>query len=278
MTTTNNFTPVANACQTILGCTVDLENSLPVTRRNDVTTTINTKRTILPSTIPPNGGAVSLKYFGIGIGGRTFSATKTSVAPVSALNMDLYTPIPFRVVPIDQDLSAADRAQYRMRTIIKTAAGQFVAYWLKLITFNDTQVSYTIANAQNTSEPYTIDTSYLNPTVPAVTANGTVVDPAAGLDIGCSVTLPVTGAEVLEAINVLYGGDTDMAIISEFGIYSGADVTNITTDYLNNTLSYTEVAMAQLAQHYTWGGSSAAFGTAVVNGGFKLSSSTLVMA
>lgn len=278
MAVTNTFTPIANSCQTILGSTVDLENTLPITRRNDVSTTMNHLRNVLPATIPPNGGEVKLQYFGIGIGGRIFGNSKTSPAPVSALNMNLYTGIPMRVVMASQDLSSADMKQYRHRVPFTKNGIQYVAYWYKVISFADTSVQYTRTDpTTGETAPYVIDASYLNPTPPTIDANKQVIDPASGIDVGVATLFGVTGAEVLEAINILYDGDTDLAVISEFGVFSGADIQNTVQTVSGAQLTYTEAAMLQLCQHYTWNGSSAGFSSSQVNGGFKFSSSSIIL-
>lgn len=279
MAVTNTFTPIANSCQTILGCTIDLENNLPITKINNVATTQNTLYNVLPSTLPPNSGPSKLQYFGIGIGGRTFGANKTSPAPVDPQNMSMYTPIPIRCVPESQDLSATDRANLRMRQVIQAPnnLGTYVAYWYQLITFVDTQVQYTKPDTTGVAKPFTLDTSYLKPTPPSVDANGTVIDDSSDIDVGVSTQFNVTGANVLEAINVLYGGDTDLAVISEFGVFSGADIQNTVTDYKGNPFSYTEACMLQMCQHYTWNGTDMAVATRSISGGFTFSSSTLIL-
>ena len=119
MAVTNTFTPIANSCQTILGCTIDLENNLPITKINNVATTQNTLYNVLPSTLPPNSGPSKLQYFGIANGVRTFGANNTSPAPVDPTNTRMYIPTPIRCVPSAQDLSATDRPNLRLSQVLQ---------------------------------------------------------------------------------------------------------------------------------------------------------------
>ena len=56
-------------------------------------------------------------------------------------NMDLYEPIPFRCVPIENDLTPEERANYRLREIRLINGSNYCLYWLKLITYDPDTVS-----------------------------------------------------------------------------------------------------------------------------------------
>lgn len=216
--------------------------------------TINAKRNVYPNTTPTK--YPSLKYFGIGINGfYNINDTNKSV-PYNPreTNMDLFQPIPFRIVPIDQDLSPAERAQYRMRTIEEPEPGQFfAAYWLKVIDFPDNEVQIKTIDL-NTSEvnDFEFDDSNLTPTP----IKDTGVDILTSVDTKVVVSsggrCTITGAEVAEAINILHNGDNLLARISEFGFYTGQDKTDaIAQDANGDDFTYTEAIHVELATHRT---------------------------
>ena len=62
----------------------------------------------------------------------------------------------------------------------------------------------------------------------------------------------MTGAEVTEAINVLYNGDLRYAKVSELGLFSGEDQTVTGADGNNVAMTYTEAVFVQLALHYCY--------------------------
>ena len=75
----------------------------------------------------------SLGYFGIGIGGcyNANDGFLVTAHDPKAIEMDLYQPIPFRCVPVDEDLSDAERKFYRMR-VRKDINGQaYFCYYLR---------------------------------------------------------------------------------------------------------------------------------------------------
>ena len=59
----------------------------------------------------------------------------------------------------------------------------------------------------------------------------------------------VTGEEVAEAINVLYGGDFRLARVSEYGFYTGEDQLVSALDHESVAFDMTEAIYAQLATH-----------------------------
>ncbi|CAK9254163.1 unnamed protein product [Sphagnum jensenii] len=80
--------------------------------------------------------------------------------------------------------------------------------------------------------------------------------PVTNVEVNVSVTstLPITGAEVAQSVNVIYGGDLRYAKISELGLYSGQDRVVSGVDVNGNPVSYTEAVLAQLNAQYTWNG------------------------
>jgi len=246
-TTTTSITPISQIGKTILGITRELYAYSGLNPVYDLASSLNAKyqigQTLAPTALPAIG------YFGIGIGGcyNVDSGNLSQPYPVLTTNMDLYTPIPFRCVPIEQDLTPLERASYRMR-VQKTINGSaYFLYYLKTITYNQTTVQLTETNPVTALQsPYTLDYTNLNPTQPTVSTSGTITSTATEVNASVTSTLLLTGAEVTEVINVLYAGDLRYAKISEIGLYSGQD-----QSFTNGSVTYTEAMLAQLNMQYT---------------------------
>lgn len=216
-------------------------------------TTINTKRVNLGDVIPTNGEKPVIQYVGIGVNGFYHEDDGWKSRPYfpSPENMDLYYPIPFRVVPLQADLTGSEQAQYRMRTIIQDNEGEsWVAYWLKKIVYGqDVSVDVKKVFPDGTEADYDFTAhaaDFLHPT-PSKTyspdlsnENNTIVK------VSVTGTCTISNAEVMEAVNILYNGDLNYAKISEFGLYSGLDLPNVTTE---SGATYTESIYTQLAVH-----------------------------
>lgn len=249
------LTPVSQIGKVLLGITRELEAYSGITPSYDIQSTLNAKynnfASLLPTALP------TVSYFGIGIGG-SYNVSNLNLQepyPVLQTNMDLYQPIPFRCVPVLQDLTAAERAAYRMRVRRTINGSDYFCYYLKVVTFDQTAVSITETNpTTGVLSPYVLDYSNLNPTPPAVSSTGTVTTPSTEINVSITSTLPVTGAEVTESINVLYNGDLRYATISEIGLYSGQDQTVTGLDGSGSNISYLEAVLAQLNIQYTWNG------------------------
>lgn len=253
--TSTTLTPVSQIGKTILGIQRELTAYAGITPVYDIQSTLNAKYGVFPSLVPTSPPTVI--YFGIGIGGcyNVSNLNLSQPYPVLQTNMDLYQPIPFRCVPVEQDLSSVEKALYRMR-IRKTINGaDYFCYYLKMITFDQTAISVTETNpTTGLLSPYTLDYANLSPTPPVVSSTGTTSTSSTEINVSIASTLPLTGAEVTESINVLYNGDLRYAKISELGLYSGQDQAVTGLDYSGNNISYTEAVLAQLNVGYTWNG------------------------
>ena len=209
-------------------------------------TTINNKLGLNPNTLP--GSNPKLRYMGIGIGGSYNVDDESGQRPYEPLakDMDLYKPIPIRLLPIDGDLTESERAKYRMRTIKTIDGVDYIAYWLKVIDYPDNQIHVTQQVGDGITEAYTFDPADLNPIASKVVNSGVVE----GTKIRAAVTGEATilGSEILEVINIMFNGDMTKAVISEIGFYSGDDKTVTGEDVNLGTFSYTDAVYVQLAE------------------------------
>lgn len=241
-----------NTTKTLIAVQRELEVFMGSAPVNNAITTLNHKYSLYANEVPV--GYPTLKYFGIGVRGNYNVDDGNLTAPHQVLNtnMDLYTPIPFRVVPVEQDLTPIERSLYRMRVVQLIKGVQYACYYLKVMEVVDSSVKFTKKDPLTGVETdYTIDSSNLTPTPPQPNINGTVTSAVEQINVSVGVRMNVTGAEVTEAVNIFYDGDMRRAKISEFGMYMGQDKVVVAKDHTDTDFTYTEAIFAQLALHHT---------------------------
>lgn len=215
--------------KTLLLAFHELQKSVPITNqvyyRN---LTLNAKYGNLPTDLPV--AEPKIRYFGIGINGFKNIDDGNGGAPYipKSSNLDLYQPIPFKIVPIGADLSVEDRAQYRMRVQQSINGNQYYCYYLKALTVLTNSVDIITTNV-NTGEETVgdgeLNEDNLTPTPTDTVLEGTVSDTyETNVSITCEAV--ITGKEVIDSINILFGGDPNLILksrISEIGLYAGED-------------------------------------------------------
>ncbi len=217
------------ATVTLLGINNQIAAVSPFANYNggsvDIETTLNHKYTIhadqLPLTDTPR-----LRYFGIGVNGVGGTGANPVPYTPKATDGDLYTPIPVRVRPLDDDLSEEDAANYRMREERNVGGVDYALYWLKVIDFDTsgtTDVSF--AEIAVGEPPVNIPDIHSRVEMEGMTPN-------TGTDVSSQVIGYIKGlcainhTEVSEAFDILaadLGLDDTYMQISEFGIYSGIE-------------------------------------------------------
>lgn len=251
---TTAIQPLEYAKETLLGMTRSLEQRFGITPRNDLQTTLNNKYGVFPTRLPATSPIVS--YFSWGVGGRVNDSTTLSSAQfVKGTNMSLYQPRPFRAVPLEEDLSANERANYAMRRVQTINGVPYCLYYLKKIDFTQSQVQYIRTDpVTGVESSYEIDYTNLNPDPPVRDDNGVISDVADSISIIVPASFTITGEEVLESMSVIDGGDTRYAIVSELGVVSASAENVSAQDFQGNPFNYTEAIMAQMVQQYNWVG------------------------
>lgn len=208
---------------TILGTLNQFHSFADLKYYDDIRTTLNAKYELngsqAPTTVP------LLQYFGIGIKGYKNTDGNQGARPFQpkCTNMDLYEPIPFRVVPVDSDLDHEARKRYRMR-VVRTLDDNisYACYYLKTIEWQPNTVEIVRKDTDDIETTYALNPANLHPTPTDPSVGGSVE--ADRVIVRCTGLCEVTGAEVLEAVNTLYNGDLMAARISEMGFYTGCDV------------------------------------------------------
>lgn len=247
-------------------CSVgDLDARLALTFEAKMNTTLNYLYSVHQDVVPTKRPTV--QYFGIGIQGFRNADDGILATPHRPSNeeMGLYTPIPFRCVPIDEDLSSVERQNYRMRVRQTINGTPYFMYYLKKLTTIDTAVQITQTNPiTGAQEPYQFLASNLTPTPPVSATSGEQSGDVTVVNVGARVGATYYGHEVLEAINVLYDGDLRYAKVSEMGLFSGEDRIVNGLDANNIEFEYTEAIYAQLC--YKICNTGSAVGSSSFNG------------
>lgn len=220
---------VEGSTSTLLGILNQFHGATDLNYETILGSTINHKREILSDIAPPS--LPLLRYYGIGINGfyNTDDANGRAPHQPQATNMDLYEPIPFRCVPIENDLSPEERSRYRLRELRSIGGDIYCLYWLKLIEYKPKTVNIiqkTPTGAEdifNLADPATIKAK-LNPIPPALSVGGETPLMANRLIVQAIGECPVSGEEVSEAVNVLYEGNYTKALVSEMGFYTGCEI------------------------------------------------------
>jgi hypothetical protein len=198
-----------------------------------MSTTINSKRQVATANSPSYENPIKLQYFGIGIRGSTAALTQLAGDEIpimvpftpSEKNMDLFHPIPVRMVPQDAPLNPAERAKYRMKTSHTAQDGTvFDVFWLKMVEFNmEEPIKFEQVNPDESRVYYDLDPDNLSPDVPT-----SLVDPE-NIVVSSLLQCTIAGYELDEVITHWLNGQRELACISEIGLYSGADFGSGTT-------------------------------------------------
>jgi hypothetical protein len=217
-----------------------------------------------PAAIP------KLRYFGIGIHGFYNTSAPSGIRPYhpKATNVWLHRPIPFRAVPIDNDLTPEERAKYRMRELRaivtyddddQPETNYYFLYWLKLIDFSDEGKVVTDKITLNPETGVYIAERYI-PTEgelasePSPATENQTTQSADTIITKISGTGSISPDEVIESINLLEGGDMTLAKVSELGLFTGNDEVVSGGDGYGGTVEYTEAIYSHLIFHRCWTG------------------------
>ena len=252
MATTTSKQLVWHSVKTIIGIKNEIAAILNgTTYAPDLETTLNTKYNNFPNIAPTN--VPKLGWFGIGINGH-YNVTDTNIsqARIPAMtNMDLYEPIPFICVPLDEDKTDY-RIKYRMRRVRNIGDIKYVEYYLKPIQLIDSAIRIIRIDPNTQKEiEYELDSSNLYPTPPVPQTSGVIEGTSAEIQVSQKFMLPRSGNEVCDPVSVIYDGDIRRARLSEYGLYTGEEATVTGYGADNVGFQYNEVICAQLAVHTT---------------------------
>lgn len=217
--------------------------------------TLNEKFNVNENVHHTRENPLSMKYVAIGLGGHKMVLGNNGIylpEPIQHRPTDgaLFKHLPFIIRPSDEDLSASERAKYRIRRQETYGGKSYISYYLKKIDFTNTYAGMnymTVTDTQTLTQTFSPSTSTLNPTPPVVSNEG--VNNGTGDYVSASAIIPFTmdDADVTELKNVcsIIFGDEAYAIISEIALCSGAEA-NVSTIYNESTLNYTDAVDVQV--------------------------------
>lgn len=246
----------SGVCTTILGVLNQFQAFTDLAYAPMFETTLNSKYGILTNIVaPPTTPA--LKYFGIGTRGYQNIDTQQSSLPYpgDARCMDLYRPIPFRCIPVDEEndvMTKEERDKYRMRVIETHNGINYACYYLKAINFTKGVVEIVKKDADGYETPFSLDPSWLKPNPPVINQIGGNINTNVNrIIVRTTGVCEVTHEEIMEAVSVIHNNDSNYARISELGYYTGCDEESTT----EQGITYTEAAYVQLAKMHCFRGS-----------------------
>lgn len=259
-TQNSNITPTWDAKASLFGLGIITQNIIDMDFAINFDLTFNNTFNFAPNVLPKSPR--KMRYFCYGIGGKkNTSDNLTEAYRVSGLDGAPFKIIPARIVPFEEDLSLDEMALYAGRVVTTRKVGgvtqAYVYYYLKALDKKATQISFVRNDSATKSMvPYEPTVDCMTPTPLNSDNNGTIVDLADTISTSAPVGLTINGSDVIEVINVLYGGDMRYANISEIGII-GADTQQMTAqDAQNKSFRYQEAIAAQMVTHSTTAGTT----------------------
>lgn len=254
---------------TLLGSAAVISKLLPIDYDQQKEFTLNTHLNIVPNEDMPT--EPKLKYFGVGLGGayNVDDGFLSAAYKPDRRNMNLYNLIPIRCRPVDEDLSDAERMNYRLRQRATIGGKEYFLYYLKVLNF-DGGIGFKRYAVSGKEEPYELDASNLTPKPVKPKDDDLINTSSSSIIAYCNATLDLSAGEVLEYVRVKYNGDTRYAKISELGLFTGADKQITSTTGQNVPVVYTESVGTLLFNHTTW------LGTTLSSEGMTMSSNFII--
>lgn len=203
----------------------------------------------------------TVKYIAIGIGGHGFELSGSNVLWKEHQHQPdhagLYKQIPFVLRTLDNDLTATERANFRLRRIEEHDGISYVAYYLYVLDTSNSDVILerrTVVDGTTTAVAYTPKLSDLSPTYVDLSTGSSVTTSGDYVASSCKVPFELTPAMVQDIINVceIIYNDARVALLSEMATVSGVDAT-VSGLFNGVTKQYTDVLRAQITSFISCG-------------------------
>lgn len=217
--------------------------------------TLNQKYNLFADQAPAVNEYPSLAYVCIGNKGTTYEVVSgnyllTTPVPHLARHASLYNAIPFLVRSVNNDISAGERLNYRLRVPMTIGSDQYVAYYLKLLDTTNVIPGVELRNVTDgviTNTTFTADLSDLAPVHP-VLSNPNLNNPNGDyLASTAKISFKLNQSDIsniMDACQLIYG-DARYAVISELGLVTGLDKVQ-TGVFGGATTNYTDVISSQI--------------------------------
>lgn len=238
--------------RTLFMVDLDLHRQLNVAYTPITNTTLNEKFGVLPGENIPARTWPYLTGYVIGIGGNPVIEGYQSYAFNEHTPMDgaLFTHVPFIVRDYNLDLTAEEKANYRMRVVETINNQQYVCYYMKKVTdYELNRVFYnikTINDGKSVASPTlsVLDTnvsSILNPTPKNRSVSYQTRNDAEYMSKLAKIRFELTETELEEIKRGIEIKGFQSSIITEIGLCTGVDI--------ESTEGYTESIATQIAYH-----------------------------
>lgn len=217
--------------------------------------TLNEKFNIHTDVLLANDDNLFLQYATIGNGGHRMVMGTNGISrpePIQHLprHSALYNHLPFVLRLPANDLTALERAKYRLRRLETHDSVQYVAYYGKVLDFTNTVPQLelrSVVDGVTTSTLFEPTVQDMSPTPPPLTPGGVIT--ATGDYIAATAKVPFVMSpedivEFLQVCNIIYGDDS-YAMISEIGLCSGVDRT-VVGDFNGTNAGYTDAIGVQI--------------------------------
>lgn len=216
--------------------------------------------------LKPND-TVSLGYYTIGYGGHRMYLGADMIAVTEAVehaatDVACFKPLPFVLLPLTEDLTIAERANYCLRSIVDIQGVLHVAYYGKRLDKSGLKATAMISNMEGgiqENKPFIPDNSNLKPK-PLKPHGGDQVISASGEYVSASAILTIDfgerDAEHLRNVATILFNHEKYAIVSEIALCSGVDRVVSGQSVGGNTISYNEVIGCQPMAYITTGARS----------------------
>ncbi len=193
--------------------------------------TLNEKFGVHANTNWPDSEVPALLGTCIGIGGHINTPIVDDISLPSSVphrvrDGAMFKMMPFVLRPLNNDLSAIQRANYAIRAKIEISGVYYWAYYVRLVNTATLtpEVKHTIiTNGISNTENFQTDTTVLSPTRPQLPLPVLSETEGEYFSVFLQINLGMTQAEVAEYRNVaqIMYGDPNVAIISEYGVVGG---------------------------------------------------------
>lgn len=245
-----------NVTRTVYGSYVQTCLALGIPFTAMANTTLNQKYGVFQNEHVSSNEVPTIGYLGIGNGGHKIEMGANNIAkPVPILftpdQASLYNQLPFLMRPVGEDISAIDRAKYRIRALVTFNNTPYVAYYLKTIDKSATAATAEYKHVENgiiSAYPYVPDISKLVPVPPVVNNSGQNVTVSDYLSVSARIPFIMNATDIEEFRNVcsIIFGDPNYAMISEIAICTGVD-RSVTASINGVATGYTEVIDVQVS-------------------------------
>lgn len=198
----------------------------------------------------------AVRYAMIGIGGHDFTYGADSIPlletiPHTPRHTGMYKPMPFVLRKPNDDLTAAERAKYRLRRLEEHNGETYVAYYAMALNIVDVvpraELRKTV-NGETVSTPFTPSLADLRPTRPQLTESMKLTTTGDYLAATTKVNFSLSPAEIEEfqkVCQIIYGS-INYAIISELALCQGVERA-LPGDFNGQVIQYQESIGMQVA-------------------------------